>query len=108
MVKTKDKKLIIELINKYINELKKRKIDIVSAYLFGSYAKGKPTEWSDIDVAVITKNIVGDDNFDFKFLLMKIARDIDYNIEPHPYLTDEFNENNPAAAEIMRTGEKVI
>jgi predicted nucleotidyltransferase len=64
-------------------------------------------EWSDIDVAIVTKKFIGD-SFDFKFLLMKIARDVDFNIEPHPYLIDEFNENNPFAVEIIKTGEKVV
>jgi len=107
MAATKDKRLILESIQKYVEKLRKRNIDIVAAYLFGFYAKGKPTDWSDIDVAIVTKKFIGD-GFDFKFLLMKIARDVDFNIEPHPYLTDEFNENNPLAVEIIKTGEKVI
>jgi predicted nucleotidyltransferase len=107
MAATKDKRLILESIQKYVDELRKRNIDIVAAYLFGSYAEGKPTDWSDIDVAIVTKKFIGD-GFDFKFLLMKIARDVDFNIEPHPYLTDEFNENNPFAVEIIKTGERVV
>lgn len=107
MAKRKDKKLIYELIHKYIDELKKRNINVVGAYLFGSYVKGNATEWSDIDVALLTKEFIGD-SFDFKFLLMKIAREIDLNIEPHPYLVDEFNRNNPIAAEVMKTGVRVV
>lgn len=107
MAEKKDKKLIFESIQKYVNELRKRNINIVAAYLFGSYAKGEATEWSDIDVALLTKKFIGD-SFDFKFLLMKIARDIDIDIEPHPYLVDEFNEDNPFAIEVIRTGEKVV
>ncbi|MEW5950163.1 MAG: nucleotidyltransferase domain-containing protein [Thermodesulfobacteriota bacterium] len=107
MAKRKDKKLIYESIERYVEELRKRDIDILAAYLFGSYAKGRATEWSDIDVALLTRQFIGD-SFDFKFLLMKIAREIDFNIEPHPYLVDEFNEDNPLAAEVIRTGERVV
>lgn len=39
---------------------------------------------------------------------MKIARDIDVDIEPHPFLVGEFNEDNPLAAEVLRTGEKIL
>jgi predicted nucleotidyltransferase len=106
MAKAKDKKLIRASVKRYIEALRKRNIDVVTAYLYGSYAQGKATEWSDIDVAVLTKKFIGD-SFDFKFLLMKIARDIDFNIEPHPFLADEFTEDDPIAAEVMRTGEKV-
>lgn len=106
MAPTKDKEMILEYIQKYLEELRKRKIDIVAAYLFGSYAEGHSTEWSDIDVAIITKKFIGD-SFDFKFLLMKIARDVDANIEPHPYLINEFDENNPFAVEIIKKGKRV-
>ncbi|HED01010.1 MAG TPA: nucleotidyltransferase domain-containing protein [Proteobacteria bacterium] len=107
LAKRKNKKLIYESIERYVEELRKRDIDILAAYLFGSYAKGRATEWSDIDVALLTRQFIGD-SFDFKFLLMKIAREIDFNIEPHPYLVDEFNEDNPLAAEVIRTGERVV
>ena len=106
MAKAKDRKLIRESVKRYIEALRKRNIEVVTAYLYGSYAQGKATAWSDIDVAVLTKKFIGD-SFDFKFLLMKIARDIDFNIEPHPFLADEFTEDDPIAAEVIRTGEKV-
>lgn len=65
------------------------KID--QAYLFGSYVKGTATQWSDIDVALLTNEFIGD-SFDFKFLWMKVAREIDLDIEPHPYLIAEFKK----------------
>jgi len=40
-------------------------------------------------------------------MLTKLARTIDPDIEPHPYLLSEFNESNPIAGEIMRSGERV-
>lgn len=107
MAQRKDKKLIDKIVNKYIDKLGEKNIEIIGAYIFGSYAKGSATKWSDIDVAIITKYFIGD-SFDFKYLLMKIARDVDSNIEPHPYLVDEFNKDNPSAAEILRTGKKIV
>ena len=107
MVNGKDRKLVTSLVERYIDILKQKHIEVEKAYLFGSYAKGTANEWSDIDVAILTKEIIGD-SFDFKFLLMKIARDIDIDIEPHPYLIDEFTEDNPFAAEILKTGQQII
>ncbi|MFH1860183.1 MAG: nucleotidyltransferase domain-containing protein [bacterium] len=107
MAERKNKRLIYKIIERYVEELKKRNIDIINAYLFGSYAKDKATEWSDIDVALVTKKFIGD-SFDFKFLLMKIARDIDIDIEPHPCLENEFKEDNPFALEVMKTGKRVV
>ena len=107
MAQRKNKKVVYERVQQYIQELGKRNIKIAEAYLFGSYAKGTATEWSDIDVALLMKEFIGD-SFDFKFLLMKIARDIDLDIEPHPYLISEFNKNNPMSAEVMKTGIRVF
>jgi len=53
-----------------------------------------------------TDKFIGD-GFDFRFLLTKLARTIDPDIEPHPYLSSEFNEFNPSAGEILRNGERV-
>ena len=69
MAHGKDKKMIYELIKRYVQELKSRRIDIVAAYLYGSHADATAGEWSDIDVALLTNTFQGD-SFDFKFLLM--------------------------------------
>ena len=54
-------------------------LNIVGAYLFGSYSKGEVDKWSDIDLAILTDKFIGD-SFDFTLLLMKIARNIDFNL----------------------------
>ena len=82
-------------------------IHILQACLFGSYVKGTADEWSDIDPALVTEDFIGD-SFDFRFLLAKLGRDIDPDIEPHPYLLSEFNESNPIAGEILRNGERIV
>jgi len=81
-------------------------IKVIDAYLFGSYAKGNAREDSDIDVAIITNDFLGDE-FEFQLLLMKYARDIDVDIEPHPYLEKDFSEDNPNVNDILSTGEKI-
>lgn len=106
MAERKDRKTVYRVINQYIDALKQRDINVAASYLFGSYANNKASEWSDIDVAILTDKFIGD-SFDFKFLLMKIARDIDVDIEPHPFLVAEFNEDNQLAAEVLRTGKKI-
>lgn len=107
----KNDKLVYEIIDKYINELKKHNIDLVSIYLFGSYAEGTATEWSDIDLAIVVNKFVGDgksigDAIDFMSFLMKIANS-NY-IEPHPILKEDFDETYPFALEILKTGKKIL
>jgi predicted nucleotidyltransferase len=103
----KDRHTVYQLINRYIAALKAKNINVEGSFLFGSYAKGMASEWSDIDVAILTDRFIGD-SFDFRFLLMKVAREINVDIEPHPFLVEEFNEDNPLAAEILKTGERVL
>lgn len=107
MATGKDKQLIYGEVQEYIVLLQKRKIHVLQAYLFGSYAKGTADEWSDIDLALVTDGFIGD-SFDFRFMLTKLARSIDPDIEPHPYLISEFNESNPVAGEILKNGERIF
>ena len=48
-------KTILELINRYIEELSKD-IVIDKVILFGSYAKGTNNKESDIDIAIFSKD----------------------------------------------------
>jgi predicted nucleotidyltransferase len=106
MATGKDKHLIYKEVEQYISLLRVKHIPVLKAYIFGSYATGRADEWSDIDVAIVTDKFVGD-GFDFRFMLTKLARTIDPDIEPHPYLLSEFNESNPLAGEILRSGKRV-
>ncbi len=103
MDKTVDK----EIIN-FLNIIKENYMDIEIAYLFGSYVKGKATEDSDIDIALIFKNMDDSKRFDMQVELMRIASKIDSRIEPHPISHDYFNSGNPFAAEIRNTGVEIM
>lgn len=107
MASGKDKKIIYKEVLQYLSLLKKKNIHILQAHLFGSYAKGTADEWSDIDLALVTENFIGD-SFDFRFMLTKLARNIGPDIEPHPYLISEFNESDPIAGEILKNGERIF
>lgn len=102
----KDKQLIYKEIQSYLALLREKDIHILKAYLFGSYSSGHADEWSDIDLALVTDRFFGD-SFDFRFMLTKLARTIDPDIEPHPFLLADFNEGNPSVREIIRTGEQL-
>jgi len=40
-------------------------------------------------------------------LLLKLRRSIDVRIEPHPFEFEDFDDSNPFASEIIKTGKKV-
>lgn len=102
MVKNTISVEILDSIKEYIKEVSKYyKIDAI--ILFGSYAKGTNNEDSDIDVAIISSDIV--DRFDDMAKLMSLTWGINTRIEPHPINTEEFKENEtPFIDEIIKTG----
>ena len=91
---------VLSSIEKYIEEVKKHyRID--SVILFGSYAKGVNTEDSDIDLAIISRDIKNE--FEAGVTLLKLTWAIDTRIEPHAFSKDDFG-SNPFSTEIMKTG----
>ena len=80
-------------------------LELKKAFLFGSYAKGNQHSDSDIDIAIIVGKM--DDFFAVQMQLMRLRRDIDLRIEPHPILEGDFNIQNPLAFEILKTGKEI-
>ena len=100
-------KNIDSTIAKYLDLIKKQFTDIEKVYLFGSYAKGKSTEDSDIDVALIFSNLDDSKRFDIQVQLMMLAAQIDSRIEPHPISHADFDSGNPFVIEIKKTGIEI-
>lgn len=74
--------------------------------LFGSYAKGTNNEDSDIDIALIFEKVP--DVIDAQIELMKMRRDFDLRIEPHPFRAEDFNIDDPIVSEIMKNGVSIF
>jgi predicted nucleotidyltransferase len=87
--------------------IKEQFTDIEKVYLFGSYAKGKSTEDSDIDVALIFSNLDDSKRFEIQVQLMMLAAQIDSRIEPHPISHADFDSGNPFVIEIKKTGIEI-
>jgi len=77
-----------------------------AAYVFGSHVRQAATEWSDIDVAVISSDFTAD-RFRERVKLMLLAARIDERIEPNPFRPEDFHSGDPLANEIRQTGIKV-
>jgi predicted nucleotidyltransferase len=80
---------------------------VKAAYVFGSQVKNAATEWSDIDLAIVSPDF-SSDRFEERLNLMRLAARIDDRIEPNPYTPDDFNANDPLVSEIIRTGVQVV
>lgn len=42
------------------------------------------------------------------YKLMKIRRSVDNRIEPHPFSVEDFNDKDPIAKEVIRTGIRIV
>ena len=79
---------------------------IEAAYVYGSQVEGTATEWSDIDVAVVSRDF-SPDLFEDRLALMRLAAQVDDRIEPHPFTPEDFNPSHPLVSEIQRTGVRI-
>lgn len=99
---------ITKIINSYILYLKKSNLEFDRVYLFGSYAKNKQSDYSDIDLAFIFDKHKQIDYFDLQVQMLTLACDIDSRIEPHPMSSEDFTPQNPLAFEILNTGKEIL
>ncbi|MEA2043468.1 MAG: nucleotidyltransferase domain-containing protein [Bacteroidota bacterium] len=100
-----DKKDALRIIDDYINRLIINKINIHSAYLFGSFAKENNHANSDIDLAIVINKIKN--SFETEIKLMTLRKKHETIIEPHIFDKDSFKKVNPFINEIINTGIQI-
>ena len=91
----------IKLVRRYKQAIAPRFSEQPKVVLFGSYAKGTPNPWSDIDVAVIVPKVEDGKWLETSIALGMAVDDISLRIEP---ILMEEHENTPIYHEVMRTG----
>ena len=105
MAKNIDKQ-IIDNVKRYVANVS-TDYNVESAFLFGSYAKGTQKNDSDIDVAVVIKNI--DNRILVTGKLYGYNHGIDTRIEPHVIGLDEYiNRDSMIAREIVKSGIRIV
>jgi|GEM_PF-141899 len=97
-------KSINRIIKNYINSVLEQQPGLISAFLFGSYAKNNQRSESDIDIALVFDNLPDSDKFNTQVKLMMLASKIDTRIEPHPISKQDLLSNTPFVMEVKRTG----
>jgi len=98
---------IENLIKEYLSLLQTHNIPINQAILFGSYAKGNYSKWSDIDLALVSEIFEGNRIKD-RGKIRRITLSFSSNIEVLPFRPQDFNTNDPFVKEIIETGIKII
>ncbi|MCD6385008.1 nucleotidyltransferase domain-containing protein [Candidatus Sumerlaeota bacterium] len=106
MDKKTHRKQIEEIVRTFLEETQKL-IRVKAAYLFGSVLRDNFTEYSDIDIAIVSEDFTGF-RYEDRHLLNPLILRINHNIEVHPLRPEEFNESNPFVQEIINTGVRII
>jgi|SRR3989338_6093662 len=101
-----DKKTALKLARDYVRSLASRHYyKVKGAFLFGSYAKNRFSDDSDIDIALVLEGYR--DTIKELSNLMRIRREFDLRIEPHPLTQKDFEDDNPFNREIKK-GLKIL
>jgi len=94
-------------VNKLIQQLNANNLNIRQAYIFGSYAKGRQTKWSDIDVALVSDQFEGIRYYDYCKISPYVIK-VDTSLEVHPFSPEDFTKDNPFVEEIIETGIRIV
>jgi predicted nucleotidyltransferase len=99
---------LIDGIKAKVDQLKQT-IPIDCVFLYGSYAKGCPKEYSDIDLAVISPAF-GNDIIEEGVMLMLAFQDVSIMIEPKVYSREDYESAEPGTFlhdEIIKKGIQI-
>jgi len=91
----------------FISFIAKENPRILKAFLFGSYARNLNKPNSDIDIAIVVKDLSDDEIFDLQVQLLLLASKYDSRIEPHIISNKDLETNNPFVFEILKTGIEI-
>jgi predicted nucleotidyltransferase len=98
---------VIDKVQVFISRLKENGINVESDYLFGSYAGNRAGKWSDIDVAIVSPDFSAD-RLDERICLMKLSSEIDNRIEPVPFHSHDFVDDDPLVGGIKKSGISLL
>ena len=97
-----DKNDAIKLSKIFVEKIKQNNIEVLDAWLFGSYAKGNFNDDSDIDLALVLPEPTL--SFDTDVRLMSLRKGNETMIETHTYSQHDFSSNTPIIGQIKQFG----
>jgi predicted nucleotidyltransferase len=103
-----DIETVIDAVNSYVADVKNA-MPIDRVFLFGSYAKGTATEYSDVDLCFFSRSFEEQYSIDVLARLLGMTHKyMNVFIEPHVFPTSELENDNPFVKEILRTGREIV
>lgn len=92
MVKTRDQ--IKKIIKTYVKEVSKS-YRVEQVILFGSYASGRATKFSDIDLAIVSSDFRGKPEMEILQDLSRKTMNVDTSLEVLAFTPDEMDSPDP-------------
>jgi predicted nucleotidyltransferase len=79
------------------------------AVLFGSHARGDADTWSDVDLAIVSRDFAGMGHRRMMDLLVEVALVVDPRVEIRPYTPKDVKEARPSnfLGHILKEGKVV-
>lgn len=102
-----DKASLQRIIDRSAEALERHGVHSLNIVLFGSQANGTATEWSDIDLAVISNDFGGKNSVERMEVLAKAIADVWEPIEALGFTPEEWERGDSAMAQIAREGTAV-
>lgn len=87
---------------------KEHNLPVERVYLFGSYAKNKQHEWSDIDVCIISSFFENNDSLSYLWPLRR-KKDVHNMLAPIGIPPKDFKSKSPSPLiwQIKKTGKRI-
>jgi predicted nucleotidyltransferase len=99
--------IISSIVTKYANDVRNI-LPVSKVILYGSYAKGTATEYSDVDVCFFLKNIDDSNWLEIISQLLHMSHEyMEINIEPIAINVSDLDADNPFVKEVLRTGIEI-
>ncbi|OQY97406.1 MAG: hypothetical protein B6D41_03580 [Chloroflexi bacterium UTCFX4] len=96
----------LKVARRFVRALQRSGIELEAAYLYGSYVNGTPHEWSDIDIALVSKDLTG--GIEDVQKIHAATRAHDSRIESVSFHPRDFQDENPLVWEIKTTGIPLV
>jgi len=99
------KEAAIKSVESLAKDIKNSGINLRKVILYGSFAKDKQNEDSDIDVALVADEFTGAGFIDIQLFVKYLINYI--RVQPRTYSTDYFEEGDPFIDEIKKSGIEI-
>ena len=102
------KNAAIKIVGDYAREIEMQGVHLQTVIMYGSFAKDRQHEWSDIDVALVADEFTGLGFVDKKLFPYIGIKKPYIRIEAKTYPTDYFRVSDPFIEEIKKEGIVIL